>query len=93
VKEAADEGTSLIDSYSFIIQGKTKKGALRKDGGDDFKVSITGPRGQLNAELKDLNNGTYLVTYRLPDPGNYTIQVTVNGKVLKQVEHGIKVQY
>jgi filamin len=38
VKEGADEDTSLIDSYSFVIQAKTRKGANKKDGTDDFKV-------------------------------------------------------
>jgi len=94
VREGADEQTSIIDSYSFIIQAKNKKGGLRKDGGDDFKVSIMGPRGPVNdMSLKDMANGTYLVTYRLPDPGNYVITVTLNGKVLKHYEQGVRQSY
>jgi len=93
VKEGADDHTTIIESYSFVIQAKTKKGANRKDGGDDFKVTITGPRGNVPVELKDLHNGTYLVTYRLPDAGEYNISVTLNGKPLQHYSKGIRVGY
>jgi len=94
VKEGADDQTSIIEGYSFVIQAKTKKGVAKKEGGDNFKVAISGgPSGSIPVDLKDIGNGTYLVSYKLPAPGNYVISVTLNGKPLKGYENGIKVSY
>jgi len=92
VKEGADNDTSVIDGYSFVIQAKTRKGANRTTGTDDFKVSITGPTN-VAVDLKDLGNGTYLVSYKLVQQGDYVINITLNGLPLKNYENGIRVSY
>lgn len=77
----ADEGNSFIESYTFTIRARTKKNTNKKDGGDDFKVNIVGPAGEVQGVvIKDLGDGTYLVSYKLPEAGEYTINVTLNGK-------------
>ena len=37
VKEGADNESSVIEGFSFVIQAKTKKGANKKEGGDKFE--------------------------------------------------------
>jgi len=94
VKEGADDQTSIIEGYSFVIQAKTKKGVAKREGGDNFKVSISGgPTGSVPVDLKDIGNGTYLASYKLNAPGQYVISVTLNGKPLKGYENGIHVSY
>jgi len=50
-----------------------------------FEVKIAGPKGPVNTvELKDLGDGKYFVSYRLPEVnGEYTISATVNGENIK----------
>ena len=94
VKEGADPEHSIIEGYSFVIQAKSKSGSNRKDGGDKFAVTIDGPSGPVQGvDVKDIGNGTYVVSYKLPSAGNYTIHVTLNGVALKGYENGIQVTY
>lgn len=93
VKEGADDGTTVIEDYSFVIQARNKKGENMKTGGDHFQVVITGPRGNIQSQLKDLGNGTYLVSYKLVDSGDYVVGVTVNGKQLQHYPRGIKTSF
>jgi len=84
VKEGADEGHSCIESFSFVIRAKTKKGENRRDGGDNFTVDISGPNGAVpNVTVKDIGDGTYACNYKLPGAGAYTVNVKVNGKHIK----------
>jgi hypothetical protein len=55
-------------------------------------VTCEGP-APVHVDLKDLNNGTYLVSYKLPQPGSYVIHITLNGKPLKAYENGIHVNF
>jgi len=81
VKEGADDSHSCIEGFTFTIRAKTKKNQNKKDGGDDFKVAIQGPRGDVpDVKVKDIGDGTYLVSYKLPDSGEYSVHVTLNGK-------------
>jgi len=84
VKEGADETHSFIENFTFTIRARTKKAENRKDGGDDFKVDIQGPSGPVpNVSLKDVGDGTYFCSYKLPGSGSYTVNVTLNGKHIK----------
>eukprot|EP01114_Cavostelium_apophysatum_P014354 TRINITY_DN369_c0_g1_i1.p1 TRINITY_DN369_c0_g1~~TRINITY_DN369_c0_g1_i1.p1 ORF type:complete len:755 (+),score=260.59 TRINITY_DN369_c0_g1_i1:68-2332(+) len=93
VKEGADNSTSVIENYTFVIQAKNKKGANKTSGGDDFKVVVHGPAGKVPVEVKDLNNGQYLVSYKLTQRGDYAIEVTLNGQPLTGYPNGLKVAY
>jgi filamin len=84
VREGADEAHSFIEGYTFTIRARSKKGENRKDGGDDFKVDIQGPSGPVpNVSLKDVGDGTYFCSYKLPGAGDYTVNVKLNGKHIK----------
>jgi len=93
VKEGADERFSIIEDYTFVIQARNKQGQNRKDGGDNFQVVISGSNGNIPATVKDLGNGTYLVSYKLTNAGQYVIGVSVNGKALTNYAQGIRVSY
>jgi len=54
VKEGADENHSFIENFSFVIRAKTKKQENKKDGGDDFAVEISGPKGKVPSTVKDI---------------------------------------
>mmetsp|Transcript_17569 Transcript_17569/g.24381 ORF Transcript_17569/g.24381 Transcript_17569/m.24381 type:complete len:756 (-) Transcript_17569:39-2306(-) len=84
VREGADDKYSHIEGYTFTIRAQTKQGQNKKDGGDNFKVTIHGSAGEVkDVHVKDIGDGTYLVSYKLPGPGEYTINVTVNDKHIK----------
>jgi len=83
VKEGADDEHSLIESFTFTIRAKTKRGENKKDGGDNFTVKINGPSGNVPANIKDIGDGTYLVSYKLEESGEHKIDVMVNGKHIK----------
>eukprot|EP01097_Dermamoeba_algensis_P000419 TRINITY_DN1146_c0_g1_i4.p1 TRINITY_DN1146_c0_g1~~TRINITY_DN1146_c0_g1_i4.p1 ORF type:complete len:156 (-),score=55.28 TRINITY_DN1146_c0_g1_i4:241-708(-) len=93
VKQGADHEHSVVETYSFVIRAKTKTGENKKNGGDAFTVTITGPSGQLSdVTVKDIGDGTYVTYYSITERGEYTISARVNGYDIKgspwkQVHH------
>jgi len=85
VNEGADEEHSGIESFTFTIRARTKLGGEKKVGGDAFAVAVHSQAGENieDVKLKDLGDGSYHVAYKLPGPGEYLIDVTVNGKHIK----------
>jgi filamin len=89
VNEGADEENSHVESYTFVIRARTKKGGNRTTGGDAFAAHVTAPNGQKLPQeaikLRDVGDGSYVVTYSLPADaqGEYKVSVTVNGKDIK----------
>lgn len=71
-------------SFTCHVQANKKNGQKKVDGGDPFQGVVTGPRGnQINAQVVDNNNGTYQVHYSLPEPGTYTVSVSLMNKQIK----------
>jgi len=55
----------------------------KTDGGDRFEGTVEGPGGQ-NAKVVDHNDGTYAITYTLPNPGTtYTVSVKLMNKHIR----------
>jgi hypothetical protein len=52
---------------------------LRTGESKNFSVTIDGP-GQVVADLEDLNDGAYRVSYSLPNRGRFTVNVKLNGE-------------
>jgi filamin len=82
VKEGADHNTSLIESYQFTIRARTKRNQNMTRGGEKFETTIQGPNGPVQANSTDNGNGTYTVTYSLPEGtrGAVKFSVKVNGR-------------
>jgi len=62
----------------FKIRGMDKEGRPVQKGGDDYKVTVTGPDGQFNVDVKDNGDGTYDGVYSVQRPGDYKVMVMVN---------------
>jgi len=81
VEEGADADHSGVETYTFTIRAKSKRGGNLTTGGDRFKVAVNGPKGaNPTVKVADHSNGLYTVSYSLPEPGTYKIGVTVNDK-------------
>jgi len=81
------EGPGLREAFDnepahFTIHSVDKWGNPRTDGGDDFKVDINGPE-TITPQIVDNNDGTYAVTYHPDKTGTYKINVTLEGRPIK----------
>jgi filamin len=97
VKQSADVGksyaegpglVSLVDNEPgvFTIHAIDKNGQPRKDGGDDFNVDIQNPDGShQKPHVVDNNDGTYTVTYDPENPGDYVVNVDLEGRPIKDM--------
>jgi filamin len=86
VKEGADHDNSGVESYTFTIRARTKKGSEKKTGGDKFAVKILNSKTNANVEgvkLKDQGDGSYFCSYKLPDSGEYKIHILLNDRDIK----------
>jgi len=86
VKEGASYEHTLIEGFTFTIRTKDKKGKDKKEGGEsgNFNVSIVkGHEDIKTVKFADVGDGTYVVSYSLPGPGEYLINVRLNGEHIK----------
>merc|ERR1711991_197014 len=81
VDEGAYARNTLIERYSFVVRTKTRKNTDKAVGGETgtFKVWIEGP-GSPEHDFVDNGEGSYTVSYSLPNRGRYTINVQINGE-------------
>lgn len=82
VKQGIDYDHTSFATFSFTVQTKDKHGAIRRLAGDKFDVQISGP-AQVKAQTRDNGDGSYTANYALETPGNYTLNVTLNGRAIK----------
>jgi len=86
VKEGASHNNTHIDSFSFVIRTKTEANEDKKEGGETFNVKIVheGTNEEVKkVNIKDIGDGTYVVSYNLPDPGHYSVHVLLNDHHIK----------
>ena len=69
------QGLPSGQALSFMMQCKDQSGKLRTTGDDPIDVTITGPSQDLieKPTVEDLHNGTYIITYYVPNAGTYEI--------------------
>lgn len=67
----------------FTIFSVDKDGKKVPVGGDPFEVTITGPSGPCQVDMKDNGDGTYPVAYAPEEEGDYEINVTLFGEPIK----------
>jgi len=68
----------------FTISSRDIHGQAVTVGGDPWLVDANGPGNLQNLKIEDHQTGTYTVTFVLPKPGTYTINVTLDGTPAKK---------
>jgi len=76
------EGGQTNKPAVFTIHAVDPDGNPRHDGGDPFKVEVTGPEN-LTPHVTDNNDGTYTVQYDPKVPGDYSVNTTLHGEPIK----------
>lgn len=73
----------------FYIQARNEFGENRKSGRDHFEVKVTTQGDEATKELEssieDCDDGTYLVTYECPEPGDVKVDITFENDKQKMV--------
>ena len=80
-------GCAVNEETMFIIQARDKSNQNRTSGGDEFAVTIVHMGGGEEGEdvnihgvhVQDQDDGTYVVMYMAPNPGEYEVQVEFKG--------------
>ncbi|KYQ96878.1 gelation factor [Tieghemostelium lacteum] len=72
------EGGRENEQAQFKIHAVDPDGNHRTDGGDGFVVTIDGP-STVDPTLIDNGDGTYDVDFTATEPGDYTINLTLDG--------------
>lgn len=78
---------AINEEVSFVIQARDDSNSNRTTGGDEFIITIFLLGGEEDGEnlripgviVKDLNNGSHVVTYIAKYPGKYEINVDFRG--------------
>jgi hypothetical protein len=73
------------DTASFSIQAKDTYGNNRLTGGDAFEVMMTHqiyPQIRYRGTTQDVGNGSYVVTYTIPNAGYYDMSVTFGNEAI-----------
>jgi hypothetical protein len=83
IKPGAWPGSTFIEAFNFTIRAMDKRGKPVPNGGEDVKVNIKGPSGPVQCQFQDRGDGTYFVTYKTADKGEFTIDVLVNGQHIR----------
>jgi hypothetical protein len=72
-----------FSSFTCHVQAANRSGRNRTEGGDAFSGEVKGSGGAVAAQVVDHQNGTYSISYTLPQPGTYTVSVKVQGKDIR----------
>ncbi len=73
------------------ITTKDKNGDLIKVGHSSFHAELTSSGGELSIpDVQDNKNGTYDLTYSIPEPGTYQLEVKLYGQPIKGSPFRIK---
>jgi len=84
IKPGAWPGNTFIEYFYFTIRSVDKRGKNKTFGGEDIKVHVNGPSGEVrDVQLQDKGDGTYHVTYKAIDSGDYKVSVLLNGQNIR----------
>jgi dynein heavy chain len=80
-------GCAVNEETMFIIQARDENNNVRTSGGDEFTVVVKHLGGGEEGEdipvhgvhVQDQDDGTYVVMYTAPNPGEYEIEVLFKG--------------
>jgi len=102
VKASSDAGKSYAEGpgldhpathkpQEFTIHAIDHDGRPRTDGGEDFKVVLTGPE-TIHPKVHDNGDGTYTVQYEPTKPGDYKVNVSLEDTPIKDMPRTIHVK-
>jgi filamin len=86
------ENSVGIKPQKFTVEARDSNGNAVKDGGDDCKVAITGPKGPIRAHIKDNGTGIYTVEYTPDSYGDYNVDVKLNGDSIASSPYKVKIE-
>ncbi|KAL6061848.1 Calponiny domain-containing protein [Balamuthia mandrillaris] len=85
------EGGQTGKPAVFTIHGVDPEGNPRQEGGDPFKVEVTGPEN-VPAQVQDNGDGTYSVTYNPTVPGDYNVAVSLHDEPIKDAPFDVRIK-
>jgi len=82
INAGAWAGKSVMESFSYVVKAHDKRGKPLTVGGAKITASVKKPNGQACAQtkLEDNHNGSYTITFKAAEPGNYQISTKIDGK-------------
>lgn len=74
-------GKSVMDIFHFTVRTNDKRGRPLTVGGAKISATVTKPNGQPceHTKITDNHNGTYTISYKASESGNYTISCKIAG--------------
>ncbi|GAM28593.1 hypothetical protein SAMD00019534_117690 [Acytostelium subglobosum LB1] len=85
------EGAKVGVQAPFKIQGRNKEGQATTRGGEEFTVKVSGPAGNVPANVHDNNDGSYDVVYTPTKGGEHRVEVFLRGVPLAQGPTSVRV--
>jgi len=76
----------------FTIESRGTDGQPMKKGGDPYEVKITGPKGDVPAQITDNGDGTYRVDYAPEHAGPTRIDIGLKGKPVANSPYTVNVK-
>ena len=82
VEAGAWAGKSFVEWFSFIVKAHDKRGRPLTVGGAKITASVTKPDGSTckDTKIEDHKNGSYTVSFKAREPGNYKVSTKIDGK-------------
>jgi filamin len=85
------EGGQTGKHGKFTIHAVDPEGNPCREGGDPFKVDISGPE-HVKAKVHDNGDGTYAVSYEPKVPGDYTVAVSLHDEPIKDAPFHVHIK-
>jgi len=82
INAGAWAGKTRMEAFYFTVRTYDKRGKPLTVGGARIKASVNKPNGQACEQTKiaDNKDGTYTVSYKADESGNYKVSVTIDNK-------------
>jgi filamin len=86
------EGANTKEPAPFTIKSIDSRGNPVNTGKDNFKAVVSGPEDVGEVPLTDNGDGTYDGVYQVSRPGNYTVDITLDGEPIKGSPYNLLIQ-